>query len=450
MAYTAKDTNKLHNAGDVVVEEVRLVSYNGFEQSLLGMYSSFTIFEDLFTGGLSGSLTFTDSLNLVKNFPIIGDETLYVTFRTPGVDNVSRSVAFKVYKISTYVQGQGSASVVVRIEFVSPFLMAASRFKMNRSYQNKTYSEIVSSIFSDVTDVMKTNDKIAEGNVRKLPILQQAYPTMGQTCLIIPNWTPIYAINWIANMSVPDYNQLAANYVFYETLDGYYFTPLDSMKKLPSVCTYKYIPGGSRSEKGDRMIETELRTITQYAIDKICDKMKESMAGMYSSFMLVNEMTTKSYYAEYFSYRGGFKETQKMNTNRLLPYDSKIQDMLSAYTKYKTKSHFSFSGVEDTNYIDHALFRQSLMNEMNSFVMILEVMGDSTMRVGNMIDLEFISPEYTKNKDDYLDMYLSGRYMITAIRHDISDSRHTMKLTVARDSNREPLPDRKEKDIMPL
>jgi hypothetical protein len=106
-----------------------------------------------------------------------------------------------------------------------------------------------------------------------------------------------------------------------------------------------------------------------------------------------------------------------------------------------------FDGLDDVNYIDRSLNRQSLLNQMNAMTMTIDVYGDTTLRVGNMLDLEFFSQEYTKGKDDFLDPYLSGRYMITAIMHNVTEGVHTMRVTLARDSYGEPLPDKKAKNL---
>lgn len=440
----AKNGNKLNTPGDVQIDEVRLVASNGFEQSLLPVLAQFVIFEDLFRNGLSGYIIISDSLNLVRNFPIIGEEDLFITIRTPGVDPIPRKLRFKVHNISTYVQGKGTTAVV-RIEFISPFVYAASRFKLNQAYSDRPYSEMVSSIFSDVVHVLKSSQK-ADSTNTIFPTLH-VEASKGNATIIVPYWTPLYAINWMTYRSVPKSNTFAADYVFYENLDNCVYASLSQLKSQPTKYNYKYYPQGARSAKGERMIETELRTVISYAITSMGDKLKESVHGMFSSSMLVNEMTTKSYYSDYFSYRHTFDKTEKMNPNRILPYDSTTQDMPTAYTKYHIKSHYAFEDVSDTSYIDYSLYRQSLMQQVDSYTMILELFGDTTLRVGDMINIDFASAESIKNKDETFDPYLSGRYIVTCIRHDVHVERHTMKVTVSKDSLKNPLPDKKDKGI---
>jgi hypothetical protein len=430
-----RSPDRIYQAGDVVVDEIKLVSYSGFELDLRKMVGDFSIYEDIYSNHLSGSIVFPDSMNLVKNFPIIGDEELFITFYTPGVDPRPRRVRFKVFKISSFVRGTGSTTVAVRLEFVTPVAEVSARHKLNRCFKSMTFGEMVKSTYAE----MQKQDS-------NLPPLF-ADDTYGQSTVIIPNWSPLYAINWFCHRSVSKQNQQIADYVFFQTLDGMNFFPLSKLKSLDSVCTFKSAPGGFRSDKGERMIESELRNITSYSIRDMGDKLRETKLGVYSSHMLVHEMTTKSYYGTVYSYRNSFNETPHMNKGRMVPYDSKIQDRPASQMKYYNKSHFMFDGIDDANYIDRAQDRQSLLNQMNALTMTIDVYGDTTLRVGYMVNLEFFSQEYTKGKDDYLDPYLSGKYMITGIMHNVVEGVHTMRVTISRDSYGEPLPDKKAKDL---
>ena len=74
---------QLVKPGDVIIEEIELESYNGFKTSLKGIFENFTIYEDIYSNCMSGSITLIDSMNLVRHFPIIGAEKLTITYYTP-------------------------------------------------------------------------------------------------------------------------------------------------------------------------------------------------------------------------------------------------------------------------------------------------------------------------------------------------------------------------------
>jgi hypothetical protein len=429
-------SDRIYRAGDVIVDEIKIISYSGFEIDIRKMVGDFSIYEDIYSNFITGSIVFSDSVNLVKNTPIIGDETIFITFYTPGVDIVPRRVRFKIFKISTYVRGAAPNAIAVRLEFVSHIAEVSARTKLNKVMRNMKFSDMVDSVYEDMRKVDN-----------QLPELFLGDETFGKSTAILPYWPPLYAINWFCHRSVSNENTSIADFLFYETLDGANFNSLSRLKLGNPVCTYKSAPGGFRSNSGDRMIESELRNITSYAVRDLGDKLKETQQGVYASGMLVHEMTTKSYYSSNYSYRSSFDKTPHLNAGRMLTYDSVAQDKFLAHTKYYSKSYNLYDYLEDTSFIDRSQDRQSLLNQMNALTMTIDVYGDTTLRVGNIVNLEFFSQEYTKDKNDFLDAYLSGRYMITTILHNVVDGVHTMRMTIARDSYYELLPDKKEKTL---
>jgi hypothetical protein len=93
------------------------------------------------------------------------------------------------------------------------------------------------------------------------------------------------------------------------------------------------------------------------------------------------------------------------------------------------------------------LIRQSLLNQINSINLILNCYGDTNVVVGQVIDFRTITKESTKNKDNFEDDYLKGRYLVTAIKHVVTDREHLMTMTVSRDSFAEPVADYKKAEL---
>lgn len=428
-----KSRDVLYNAGEVTVDEIRIVSFNGNEFDLKGIIGDFSIYEDIYSNFLSGSIVFPDSINIVKNLPIIGQEKLYITFNTPGIDKIPRKLKFDVYKISTYVRGTGAVTLTIRLEFISSIANISSQLKLNRVMKNIPYSEMVDSIHKD----MKVFDP-------DLPPMMKISKTYGHSTVIIPNWSPLYVINWLAHRSVFLNNQKQADYLFYQTLDGFNFAPLSLLKEAKPVGKFTNYPGGFRDKSGERDIKKELYNITNYVVDSMTDKPKETKTGIYASHILVHETTTKSYYTSLFSYRKSFDDTPHLNKGRMVTSENELQNKYSSLLKYYDKSFYVFDEIDDSSYIDHALDRQSLLNRMNTMKMTVDVYGNTRLRVGNIIEMEFYTSEYTNKKSsDFLDPYLSGKYMITSIMHNVVEGVHTMRMTITRDSYYESLPNKK-------
>lgn len=433
-----QSTDKLMNAGDIIIDEVRLVSYNGFEINIKKLMASFVIYEDIYSNGISGHIIILDAQNLAKNVPIIGQEELYITFYTPGVDREPKKMRAKVFKVSGQLHGdEGKVTTLLKLEFVSPLVAISNTLKLNRALKSMPYSEMVNSIYED----MKKIDP-------KLPNIE-IESTAGSPSVMVANWSPLYAINWMSYRSTSKKDSMASDYVFYEDLLGFKFKSISSLKVKAPVCTYRnMVPGSFRDPNtGERLIEKELRAITKHTIGDVNDKLRQSALGMFSATQLVVETTTKSYYKTDYSYKSAFTKMAKMNSYPVVNFDNTIQDSATAYMKYHMKSHYGFDGADDSNFIDKSLIRQAQMNLMNAFTMSIRVFGDSTIRPGDIVNIEFTAPENREKTDEEIDKYLSGKYMVVCVCHEYAEGLHEMLLTISRDSYSEPIPDKKQKDI---
>jgi hypothetical protein len=219
------------------------------------------------------------------------------------------------------------------------------------------------------------------------------------------------------------------------------------MKVNEAVREYTNIPAGQRSKSGDRLPVLELRTITRYNINDAHDRLKEVSEGMYGASQLVFEMTTKSYYANTHLYNNLFDRNPGMNSKPLINRNDILSKFDTAYLKYHIKPHYTWDKIADSSFVDRSLERQSLLNQMNSFIMSIRVFGDSTLRVGETVRLKIMATEKVSESKEETDRYLSGKYMVIAIAHEYTSGLHEMTVTLAKDSLVEPAPDKKPKEV---
>ena len=78
--------------------------------------------------------------------------------------------------------------------------------------------------------------------------------------------------------------------------------------------------------------------------------------------------------------------------------------------------------------------RQSLLARINSINLIVSCSGDTSVKVGQVIEFKTESKESTKNQDKFEDDYMSGRYLLTAVKHEVTDREHLMTMTLSKES----------------
>ena len=266
------------------------------------------LFEDLFSNVLKGTLTFQDSGGMPEMIPIIGDETLLLTFSTPGGEGSSKKVSstmeptskseevyrqrFKVYDMIRTETGE--VHNVYKLFFVSEEYVFSTKMKVSKGYNGKRYSEIAKDVLK------KINKNIIKEFQKKIFIEETATPQN----VIIPNWTPLEAINFCAARSIsgdtlPAEGETASAktppkptgslFVFFEKMGtGFFYQSIESMiisqRKQKNVPMYQYIPklAGGRSDN----ITAGYFGVDQFEIKSSFKTLENLGYGMYGSRLI--------------------------------------------------------------------------------------------------------------------------------------------------------------------
>ena len=420
---------KILNPGDVLIDSITIESAPGAILDVRSQFVSMNIYEDIFANGLSGFIVLVDSLNLIRYLQITGREKLKIRFATPGedTDNSFLTKEFSIYKVSSEVKMQGDGKKLIRLEFVSPTVYQNAQLRISRAFSDMPYSDMVKAIMKDT-----------------LGVEVNTCPTLGNRNIVVPNWNPMYAVSWLAKRSAAETIPEACDYVFYENLNGnYQFMPLSLLKKRQSVVKYHHTPTSRNPETGELFLKKEFYNILSFTIGGRGDKMREVVSGVYGNNAVAIDIVGKQTDTEVYMYT---IHRNRVPTISKYPLVSKISDPYSgnitAYQKLFPKHSFKYDTIEDNDELHTvSVRRQSQMNQFRTNTLTIVVNGDSRRRVGDIVSVDIPSTEDPKGKDDWYDPYLSGRYMITAILHELGDGNYTMKMELVKDGYDERIPD---------
>jgi hypothetical protein len=322
---------------------------------------------------------------------------------------------------------QGDGKKLIRLEFVSPTVYQNAQLRISRAFSDMPYSDMVKAIMKDT-----------------LGVEVNTCPTLGNRNIVVPNWNPMYAVSWLAKRSAAETIPEACDYVFYENLNGnYQFMPLSLLKKRQSVVKYHHTPTSRNPETGELFLKKEFYNILSFTIGGRGDKMREVVSGVYGNNAVAIDIVGKQTDTEVYMYT---IHRNRVPTISKYPLVSKISDPYSgnitAYQKLFPKHSFKYDTIEDNDELHTvSVRRQSQMNQFRTNTLTIVVNGDSRRRVGEIVSVDIPSTEDPKGKDDWYDPYLSGRYMITAILHELGDGNYTMKMELVKDGYDERIPD---------
>ena len=142
----------IQTAGEFIIEELKLVTTSGLEVDLITSVIGLTLFEDIFSMTISGTIAVADSVNLASYGPLLGQEYLHLKISTPTFKDESAIIdfsknAFLVHSITNRTKITDGVQGFV-LSFVSQELVRNQRLKVTQSLTD-TWSNIVKKMLTD-------------------------------------------------------------------------------------------------------------------------------------------------------------------------------------------------------------------------------------------------------------------------------------------------------------
>lgn len=143
------DTKKtgLTRAGDVDIESLTIISATGTKLDVKDYLVELNLYEDLFSNALYGTIQLSDSRNLLKELPIIGNEVLIVKVKTPSFTK-SIDKQFRIYSITDRSIVRDQSTQLYTLHFCSQEVINDSITPLYKSF-NGRIDEVVKKIYDD-------------------------------------------------------------------------------------------------------------------------------------------------------------------------------------------------------------------------------------------------------------------------------------------------------------
>ena len=132
-------------AGEVSINEVTIITTNGFIQTVTNQVIGFQLYEDLFNPWISGQIIIKDTHDLINLFPLVGKEFVRIDISTPGLDDKYKFKGeFIIYKLTDRLRTAHREQAYV-LHFVSKEAIIDVNKKISKTYAGKI-SDTVKSI----------------------------------------------------------------------------------------------------------------------------------------------------------------------------------------------------------------------------------------------------------------------------------------------------------------
>jgi hypothetical protein len=462
----------------ILSEEVLLTSYiakpgsnEGVSINIRQLMQEIQIFESINNHVLTGYITLVDGAGVLDDLPLTGHEILSFKLHTPGFSpkdtrypkgyDFTKNPMF-IYKINNITKPT-PGSKLYTLEFCSKEEIRNSQRKLSKAYHDR--------IDNSVRLILRTSLGSPKDFHFEKTKLKPKY--------VMPKMSPFNAIKFLAkeSMSVTSNN---AGFHFYETSTGFHFKSLSAMFHTGSgykqpVMDYFDSPktDSGKMYKSEDGSAGNLSKVIEFKILNRYDSLQNVREGVYASRMITYNAFNKTFHEQDFSYPHEYEKQRHMgqlktggeSTNSgIMPiFNFEDGKMMSDFSEGKYMFMSSTQGLHDTQemipwynravsakgeestavnreVIDTVPIEDTLQRSIaqkhafNTMVIKLLVPGNTAISAGEVINFSTLTNSGTDSKTQEEDPYLSGRYLVTEVRHLIQVKQHVTQLICAKDS----------------
>ena len=442
---------------DLELYDCAIVNYRGKDIDIRNLMMGFSVYHSLFGNGIECELLIVDAVGLIEMHPIVGDENLILSFRTPTSKEV-RSYILRIYNISNREKNNQRSDVYI-IKACSQEIINNNRFSVDKSYTNLPVSTIVKDIYN--TKLKPLEDEFIIVKKKKLFIQE----SKNNYHFVFTKNRPFKAINKICNETdvidigtITQYdfsgkiidktelidNSLSSNFVFYEDYDGWYLRTIDGLIAQKPTEDF-YLADSSVAQPITQQKISNYKKINSLTYDKQFDTLEGLRQGLYSHSVETIDPITKRFTTDDFLYDTDYNKIAhlekdvKLYSNKSL-FKNKTNSPKMYYIQsnigenYNKQPYLLNANRTDPQILNprtlHKSFKYKLLSrlQLNNIVLRVGVPGNTDLRIGQIINIHLPQNTLVEDYMSSLNLLFTGKtdengnitakFFITYLKHD--------------------------------
>ncbi len=425
--------NKISEAGDFVIEDIKIITSVGDEVTIAPTY--IVLYEDTTLSTISGHLLFSDAMALSSIAPIFGQEFLRLKIKTPSFDN--EEVIINYDKDPLVVQSIEKKEYLkngielVGLNFVTNDFLKNMRIKMKKKVEG-SYSDIIKKILKEE---IKTKKKDSQLFISE---------TVGLKKIIVPDMRPFDFIQHIARKDSISKETLKPGYIFFETFRGYVFKSFSDI--FATEPTAIYDPDITLEElvirkgpgAGTHDIIKGFQYVNDYEISQNNDILYNHASGVYGSKLLDYDIILKEYKEHNFDYLQSFDEKEHLDKH---PAFSPVKDEdKKKISEYPIRTFLSNIEKRPTLWLQKSMSQRIQMER--GYSINIQVRGNTAVSAGDLVQCDVPLPASLERDDNFEgtedghDPLYKGLFFVKRVKHvfDLQTMKHSMLLTLIKDA----------------
>lgn len=388
-----------------------------------GFMPVFKIEESINSDCIQGYGEVYDNVGHLENLPLRGEEDLVIQVE----DVLKKKITYnlKIYKVTDVEINDTNDGLRYTIHFVSK-----SRF-------DASFRRIIEP-FDD------TIDKIAE------TVFKKYYPqgsselllesTEGKFRCIIPNYTPMQAMNFLASRAYST-NSPSCSFRFFETVNNHFFVSDEylisrALENQQRIKTFGY---SEALDKSGEEFEAQMSNIIELRNEDRVNTMADLISGAYRSHVIEIDIVKRRVNLPGISQENSYDYTQKSGTyvstsGRGSAQSRHSSGFISSYfTQENERRYIVVKDYEDDSgelqirgdqFLPEIVQnRTAYRHHLNNTVVTATINGRLDLNAGDMINIQV--PQFNSSSQRGINRQLSGYYMIDTMVQNFTRDVHT-------------------------
>lgn len=404
--------------GDVEVYYANLISSNGSKINVKNLLISASIYEDIDEPYLYGEFMIMDALDVAKDLPVVGNETLEISFKTPMRETTTK-YKFKIYSMDSSYALPSNKAATYMLKGVSEEYFLNANHRVETSYKDK-----ITNIINDILlNHLKTKKPVAIEDTR------------GLSEFIMPRITPFVAVDMLKPKAI-NKERFGGIFRFFENQNGIHFKSIDKLIEEGLGTINSKVFTHEIGTKNNKSTDTySFRNLIRMEFIKKADNLNSITGGALSNSVKSFDMITKRVDTVDFKLKDSGDAVKTGQTKKsAVPYD------VGTLIDNSNTKHTMFVPTDNTKGSDYLKqlqgYKRSLEIMFNNIIIRCMCYGDNILVAGDLITVNIPDLTAVDQSTAHLDKRYSGNYIITKLRHFITIENNKFKYYNTFDCNR--------------
>lgn len=417
----------------------------GQTKDIASLIVSFELEQSLDTMAYSGKLKVLDTIGFMETFPLRGEEQINIKITSMDLAT-EKNLVTQVHSIDSIVPGESAGSLLYTIHFLSKISYEASKRKITKSYTRKSMDQIARIMFDLYFAKLGDKDYLDKYDRTKtlpyaayrMPIISEPersfylQPTANMSDIIIPDFIPTEAMDFIQNLSFQPETP-SCSFKFFETIDNFYFVTdeyLINNARRKDLIDLFYTPASSIDPKQplDQINRVNHLEIASRGMNTASDL----FSGGYHSRVTEIDLIRKKIVHNNYNYDKNANFTDMSGNPRNLEDDPHTESFRkSTFTEENAKNFLVFKNYNQNGDIPGSLHTDRFIPSIVSNKLAYQHhLKQTTLNVGMKGRLDIMPGMIVNFSIQTLDSIskpsanetLSGKYLVHSTKHVRDDS----------------------------